>query len=47
MEQKKNVKQYVEKEKVNHEEQAVKIKYDVYTPEDRDPQPKNYDEIEY
>jgi hypothetical protein len=25
----------------------VKIKYDVITPEERDPQPKAYDEIEY
>lgn len=25
----------------------VKIKYDVITPDDREPQPKAYDEIEY
>lgn len=38
----------------NHEKQSkqkdhteVKIKYDIITPEKRDPQPKDYDEIEY
>ncbi|WP_169819118.1 hypothetical protein [Anaerobacillus arseniciselenatis] len=29
------------------EEPDVKIKYDVHTPDERDPQPKSYDEIEY
>ncbi|QOY35730.1 hypothetical protein AWH56_024210 [Anaerobacillus isosaccharinicus] len=37
----------VEKRNKKEENEKAKIKYDVITPEERDPQPKAYDEIEY
>jgi hypothetical protein len=36
-----------EKHNKNKNDSEVKIKYDIITPEERDPQPKAYDEIEY
>lgn len=33
--------------KDNKKGENIKIKYDIITPEERDPQPKSFDEIEY
>jgi hypothetical protein len=46
----KDKKKNVDNFKRNNERQdqpEVKIKYDIHTPEDREPPPKAYDEIEY
>ncbi|MCT8138146.1 hypothetical protein H1D32_10505 [Anaerobacillus sp. CMMVII] len=42
-----NQKKNNEKPQDNKTSNLVKIKYDIITPEERDPQPKAYDEIEY
>lgn len=47
MKQKKDVEQTTKNRKAQTNEKEVKIKYDILTPEDREPQPKDYDEIEY
>lgn len=44
--EKKNLENNSKSRKISKEAE-VKIKYDVMTPEERDPQPKAYDEIEY
>jgi hypothetical protein len=46
----KQQKNHLENDENQHKKKqtdGVKIKYDIFTPEERDPQPKAYDEIEY
>lgn len=47
MKKSKNLNGNDEKENEKEKGREVKIKYDVITPEERDPQPKAFDEIEY
>lgn len=47
LKQQKNLEKPAPKNKIQKIQADPTIKYGIHTPEDRDPQPKDYDEIEY